>query len=115
MCIRDRDITEALWGSKVSPATISELNKKAYVHIEAVSYTHLLRTAAGRAAPGAGKTSNRLGRSTAAGRIQQSKGVLVHAGAGAVSYTHLDVYKRQLWRMRSSPACPTRTIPSTMC
>ena len=34
MCIRDRDITEALWGSKVSPATISELNKKAYVHIE---------------------------------------------------------------------------------
>ena len=23
------DITEALWGSKVSPATISELNKKA--------------------------------------------------------------------------------------
>ena len=29
-----KDITEALWGSKVSPATISELNKKAYVHIE---------------------------------------------------------------------------------
>lgn len=28
------DITEALWGTKVSPATISELNKKAYVHIE---------------------------------------------------------------------------------
>ena len=28
------DITEALWGSKASPATISELNKKAYVHIE---------------------------------------------------------------------------------
>ena len=28
------DITEALWGSKVSPSTISELNKKAYVHIE---------------------------------------------------------------------------------
>ena len=28
------DITEALWGSKVSPATISELNKKAYIHIE---------------------------------------------------------------------------------
>ena len=28
------DIPEALWGSKVSPATISELNKKAYVHIE---------------------------------------------------------------------------------
>lgn len=28
------DITEALWGSKVSPATISELNKNAYVHIE---------------------------------------------------------------------------------
>ena len=29
---RVEDITEALWGSKVSPATISELNKKAYVH-----------------------------------------------------------------------------------
>ncbi|CDC73315.1 putative uncharacterized protein [Oscillibacter sp. CAG:155] len=28
------DITEALWRSKVSPSTISELNKKAYVHIE---------------------------------------------------------------------------------
>lgn len=28
------DITEALWGCKVSPSTISELNKKAYVHIE---------------------------------------------------------------------------------
>ena len=31
---RVEDITEALWGSKVSPATISELNKKAYVYIE---------------------------------------------------------------------------------
>ena len=31
---RMEDITEALWGSKVSPSTISELNKKAYVHIE---------------------------------------------------------------------------------
>jgi transposase-like protein len=31
---RVEDITEALWGSKVSPATISELNKKAYGHIE---------------------------------------------------------------------------------
>ena len=31
---RVEDITEAMWGSKVSPATISELNKKAYVHIE---------------------------------------------------------------------------------
>ena len=28
------DITEALWGSKVSPSTIGELNKKAYVYIE---------------------------------------------------------------------------------
>lgn len=28
------DINEALWGSKVSPPTISELNKKAYVRIE---------------------------------------------------------------------------------
>ena len=31
---RVEDITEALWGSKVSPATISELNKKAYGHIK---------------------------------------------------------------------------------
>ena len=28
------DITKVLWGSKVSPATISELNKKIYAHIE---------------------------------------------------------------------------------
>lgn len=27
-------ITGALWGTKVSPSTISELNKKVYVHIE---------------------------------------------------------------------------------
>ena len=31
---RVEDITEAPWGSKVSPSTISELNKKAYVPIE---------------------------------------------------------------------------------
>jgi transposase-like protein len=31
---RVEDITEALWGTKVSPSTISELNKKAYVNIE---------------------------------------------------------------------------------
>lgn len=31
---RIEDITEALWGSKVSPVTKGELNKKAYVHIE---------------------------------------------------------------------------------
>ncbi len=31
---RVEDITEALWGSKVSPSTISELNKKRNVHIE---------------------------------------------------------------------------------
>lgn len=31
---RVEDITEALWGSKVSPATISEMNKNASVHIE---------------------------------------------------------------------------------
>ncbi len=31
---RVEDLTEVLWGSKVSPSTISELNKKAYVHIE---------------------------------------------------------------------------------
>ena len=32
---RVEDITEALWGSKVSASTISKLNKKAYVNIEA--------------------------------------------------------------------------------
>jgi transposase-like protein len=31
---RIEDITEALWGTKVSPATISELNKKVYVQID---------------------------------------------------------------------------------
>ena len=31
---RVEDITEALWGTKVSPGTISHLNKKAYEHIE---------------------------------------------------------------------------------
>ena len=31
---RVKDITEVLWGSNVSAATISELNQKAYVHIE---------------------------------------------------------------------------------
>ncbi len=32
---RVEDITEALWGNKVSASTISDLNKKAYVNIEA--------------------------------------------------------------------------------
>ena len=31
---RVEDITETLWGSRVSAGTISELNKKVYVHIE---------------------------------------------------------------------------------
>jgi transposase-like protein len=31
---RIEDITEALWGTKVSPGTISNLNKKVYKHIE---------------------------------------------------------------------------------
>jgi putative transposase len=31
---RVEDITEALWGRKVSPSTISDLNRKGYVHIE---------------------------------------------------------------------------------
>ena len=31
---RVEDITEALWGTKVSPSTISDLNKKVYQHIE---------------------------------------------------------------------------------
>lgn len=32
---RVEDITEALWGTRVSPSAISELNKKIYVKIEA--------------------------------------------------------------------------------
>ncbi len=32
---RVEDITEALWGTKVSPGTISNLNRKVYAHIEA--------------------------------------------------------------------------------
>ena len=31
---RVKDITEELWGTKVSPGTISNLNKKVYEHIE---------------------------------------------------------------------------------
>ena len=31
---RVEDITESLWGTKVSPGTISNLDKKAYEHIE---------------------------------------------------------------------------------
>lgn len=31
---RVEDIREVLWETKVSPATISKLNKKAYAHIE---------------------------------------------------------------------------------
>ena len=38
---RVEDITEALWGARVSAGTISNLNKKIYGSIEAVSYTHL--------------------------------------------------------------------------
>ena len=32
---RVEDITEALWGTRVSPSTVSELNKKIYTQIEA--------------------------------------------------------------------------------
>ena len=38
---RVEDITEALWGSKVSPSTISELNKKAYVHMHYNPFAYL--------------------------------------------------------------------------
>jgi putative transposase len=33
---RVEDITEALWGTRVSPSTISELNKKVYKHMRRV-------------------------------------------------------------------------------
>ena len=32
---RVEDITEALWGTRVSPSTVSELNQKIYTQIEA--------------------------------------------------------------------------------
>jgi transposase-like protein len=32
---RVEDITEALWGTRISPSTVSELNQKIYVHIDA--------------------------------------------------------------------------------
>src|SRR5205814_4453100 len=32
---RVEDITEALWGTRVSPSTVSELNQQLYVRIEA--------------------------------------------------------------------------------
>ena len=38
---RVEDITEALWGTRVSPSTVSELNKKIYVQIEAWRNRHL--------------------------------------------------------------------------
>ncbi len=31
---RIEDLTESLWGSRISAGTISELNKKVYVHID---------------------------------------------------------------------------------
>ena len=37
---RVENITEALWGTKVSPGTISNLNKKAYEHIESWAPDH---------------------------------------------------------------------------
>ena len=50
---RVEDITEALWGSKVSPSTISELNKKAYVQrdFRSRSFNRLMHR---------GKSRNRL-------------------------------------------------------
>lgn len=42
---RVEDVTEALWGRKVSPATISELNKKAYVFTLRIGGTGLCRAA----------------------------------------------------------------------
>ena len=38
---RVEDITEALWGTKVSPGTISNLNKKAYPDIDQVLMSHI--------------------------------------------------------------------------
>lgn len=32
---RGEDVTEALWGTRISPGTVSNLNQKIYKHIEA--------------------------------------------------------------------------------
>ena len=45
---RAEDITEALWVSKVSPAAISELNEKAYVHTLGIGRISLCRVGATR-------------------------------------------------------------------
>ena len=41
---RVEDITEALWGTRVSPATVSQLNQKVYKHIEQWRNKRLERT-----------------------------------------------------------------------
>ena len=45
---RVEDITEALWGTKVSPGTISNLNKKAYVCVESLCHTQRRMDPVGR-------------------------------------------------------------------
>src|SRR5215213_4939435 len=40
---RVEDITEALWGTRVSPSTVSNLNKKIYVKIEAWRNRRIIR------------------------------------------------------------------------
>ena len=39
---RVEDITEALWGTRVSPSTVSDLNKKIYATIAKAAMTRLL-------------------------------------------------------------------------
>ena len=65
--------------------------------------------------PTSGTPSSAVGRRVLNGL---ATGALV--SVGSVSYTHLDVYKRQVsaraerlrWRRRSGPGCRTRTAPT---
>src|SRR5262249_13016871 len=62
---RVEDITEALWGTRVSPSTVSDLNKKIYGRIEAwgnrpieVDQRHVFRDGVVLEGSGAGEVSN---------------------------------------------------------
>ena len=101
---RVEDITEALWGSKVSPATISELNKKAYVHIEdwrnrplqGGRYPYVYVDGIYLRRNWGGEYENVAVLVAIAVNEDGFREVLGAAeGMKAVSYTHLDVYKRQ--------------------
>ena len=91
---RVEDIAEALWGSKVSPSTISELNKKAYVHIEDWR-CHRLKELAGK-----GKSAYSIGRELGVSKNTARKYITqpaqTHGLKGVRKGSKLDPYKPQL-------------------